>query len=115
MSNNVIVATVKTREVVTAVVYRGVPGRNGTNGSGAIDQRIIAIDEVMSNGYAGTAPIAVAGMTSANDYIVLANWHDDCGKNGNIRIVRTATDFVLKHTGTTMALIGYMVVRKVLP
>lgn len=116
MSTQIVVTPIETDIIVVTIPEgaRGAKGEKGDAGTGNLDVRIVAIGEVTSNGTTGVT-VAVAGMTSSSDYVVLLTYNDIPGGNGVPFCTRTQNDFTIKHYGSTFTQIGYTVIRKVSP
>lgn len=69
----------------------------------------------LGNSTTGTTVNLPAGYTpsSADDYEVICSWQEDPGGNGHPYVVKTTTNFVIKHYGSvTGKKIGYSIIRK---
>ena len=114
MSGQSIEATVVEQPVVVATVFVGAAGPKGDKGdpgSGAVDQRINAIGETVTNGITGVT-IDITGMTASTDYVVQLQYLENPSGNGIPWVERAVDSFVIKHYGNALVAIGYVVLKK---
>lgn len=99
-------------EVTAVVSNTGIQGPKGDPGSGATDNRIHLIGDTTSAGTAGVS-IPVTGMTLADDYVAFPFYLENPQGNGVLYAEQTASEFTIKHAGSHLVKVGYVVFKKV--